>query len=166
METIEIITTNRYKTIIDCIDIPLVIGKAIGVSLVMGKPYARISCVTGKGGVKRYNLHNYLASPGEGIVTDHINGDTLDNRRANLRICNHSENMRNSRHRKHSTCNYKGVYQLKSGRYGAKITCNGKSSGLGAFDTELEAAIAYNRAAEKHHKQFAHINIFSEVEGE
>lgn len=67
-------------------------------------------------------------------MVDHINGDRLDNRKSNLRICNHSTNQMN--------VNYKGVSELKNGKWNAYIKRNGKMVNLGNYVYECEALYA------------------------
>ncbi|MBG9769668.1 hypothetical protein ABD75_11005 [Bacillus vallismortis] len=98
-------------------------------------------------------------NPSDDQVVDHRNHDTLDNRRANLRLCSIGENNRNRKYSKHNTSEYKGVgWHKTNGRYRARIKFNGKSIHLGYFKTEIEAAEAYNKAAIKFHGEFAEIN--------
>lgn len=79
-------------------------------------------------------------------MVDHINGDRLDNRKSNLRICNHSQNQMNT--------NYKGVYD-HNGRYIAKIKLNGKQKHIGVFDVYEEALYARWFAERIVFKEFA-----------
>lgn len=104
-------------------------------------------------------MHRFLLSPKKDEVVDHINRNGLDNRRENLRLCSHSENVRNSAKHIKSTSKFKGVY-LPSGRdkWRAVIRINGKKKSLGTFASELEAAIAYNNAALKYFGKFAYLN--------
>lgn len=108
-------------------------------------------------------LHRLLLDPPLDMQIDHINGDRLDNRRANLRICSHSENQRNSRPAmtyggKRVFSQYKGVYASGS-RFRAQIGINWKQVRLGTFDTAEEAALAYDGAAREHFGEFARTNF-------
>lgn len=92
-------------------------------------------------------LHRAITQCPEGMAVDHRNGDGLDNRRANLRICTQSENLGNTP--RHSDRKYdlpKGV-GYKKGRktnpYYAQITKDGQRHNLGAFPTAVDAAQAY-----------------------
>lgn len=79
-------------------------------------------------------------------LVDHINGDTLDNRRANLR---YSDKQRNSLNRpldKNNATGFKGVSQIKkSGKYRASLFV-GKAVHIGTYATAKEAALAYDKA--------------------
>lgn len=89
------------------------------------------------------------------LVVDHINGNTLDNRKSNLRICTVAENNRNMRKRKRNKSGYKGVsYAKKEGKYRAQICISGRNTHIGAFDTPEEAYAAYCEASKKYHGEF------------
>lgn len=90
------------------------------------------------------------------ILVDHINHNTLDNRKENLRLCNHSTNGMNRNVRKDSTCKYLGVRYMKDrNKYTAQI--QGKH--IGIFNTEIEAALAYDNKAKILFKEFANLNF-------
>ena len=90
---------------------------------------------------------------------DHINRDTKDNRRFNLRIAKPYENSRNSSVRKNNKCGYKGVSLHKGGKYRADIGVDGKIIYLGLFENMIDAAKAYDEAARKYHMEFARLNF-------
>lgn len=87
-------------------------------------------------------LHRWIMAPEKDMFIDHINHDTLDNTRENLREVTVSENSLNRKRRhkgnRNSTTGVKGVY-IQYGKYGALVTENGKNKWLGKFDT-LELA--------------------------
>ena len=88
-----------------------------------------------------------------GFVIDHINGNPLDNRRANLRHCTQAQNMLNRKTQKSKTGN-KGVYKTPYGRYTATVWFEGKSYSSN-HDT-LDAAIAARRERQEYfHGEFA-----------
>lgn len=93
---------------------------------------------------------------------DHISGDKLDCRRENLRVGTRSDNMCNIKKAKvkNVTSKYKGVnYEKGKKQYLAKITKNRVVYQLGYFDSEVEAAEAYNKKAKELHKDYAVLNI-------
>jgi hypothetical protein len=115
---------------------------------------------TGKRG-KDINLHRFILGAEPGVIIDHIDGNTLNNTRANLRACSNSQNLRNSRiDRKGKThSKYKGVYQIPDGRWRAQIMCQYKKINLGTFASEKAAALAYDFHARKLHGAFARLNF-------
>jgi hypothetical protein len=102
-------------------------------------------------------MHRLLLNPPEGVEVDHINGNTLDNRRANLRICTHAENSRNRRGRSNSKSGVKGVTPYPGG-WRATINVNGKNVHLGCFTNIDDAAEAYDEAATRYYGEFARTN--------
>lgn len=92
-------------------------------------------------------LHRYILGNPKGIV-DHINHNTLDNRKNNLRIVNNADNLRNGVKRANNTTGVNGVYYRKDrNKYVARIKVNYKSINLGSFDT-LEEATKTRKNAE------------------
>lgn len=95
-----------------------------------------------------------------GKYVDHINGDTLDNRKCNLRICSNAENVRNRGSNKNNTSGYKGVnLEKKNGRWTTRIQVNQKMIHIGCFATKEDAAVAYDKAAIKYFGEFARLNF-------
>jgi hypothetical protein len=106
-------------------------------------------------------MHREIMNPPEHLLVDHRNNDTLDNRRANLRLATHSENSYNRPKTKaKTTSQYIGIYlEKRTGRWTVKIRANGKRLWLGRFELEIEAAKAYDAAAKKYHGEFARLNF-------
>ena len=113
-------------------------------------------------------LHRLLTGleSGDGKCVDHINGNGLDNRRCNLRVCTQHENLCNRRKFMESstTSFYKGVswHKLRS-KWRAYIRVNGHAIHLGLFINEKEAARAYDQAAMTYFGEFARLNFGSQV---
>lgn len=90
---------------------------------------------------------------------DHINHNGLDNRRKNLRVCTPVQNQYNKKKKQGCRSAYKGVtWHSGQQRWRARISVNKKRIHLGFFDTEVDAAIAYNHAARTHFQEFALLN--------
>lgn len=103
-------------------------------------------------------LQRLIMGAQKGQIVDHINGNPLDNRRRNLRITNYTGNNQNATKRKDGiTSKYKGV-STYGNRWKAQIQYNKKKKHIGYYNTELEAAIAYNEAAVKYHGEYAKVN--------
>ena len=110
-------------------------------------------------GKKMLYMHRLILSAPKGKIVDHINGDPLDNRIQNLRLCTHKQNIRNGRSRKGSSI-YKGVSRRSDyAAFQAHITVNGKKKSLGCYKDEVEAAQAYDVAATKYFGEFANLNF-------
>ena len=96
------------------------------------------------------------------IITDHIDGNGLNNQRSNLRVCTKQQNCFNRKVSKNSESKYKGVGILKDKRkkrYVAYISINGKRKILGYFYTKESAAERYNIEAKELFGEFARLNI-------
>ena len=119
---------------------------------------ARIETSTGER--VRIHLHRLVINAPADKLVDHINGDKLDNRKANLRLCSHSENMKNYPRPKTNKSGYVGVYwHKKNKRWCASIALNGKNKLVGCFLDKESAAFARDEAAKKHHGEFARLNF-------
>ncbi len=103
------------------------------------------------------HLHRLIASPGPGMTVDHINCNTLDNRRANLRVCTVSENARNRSVQKNNKLGLKGVY-MDGNSYRAQIRYEKKVYSLGSFATAERAREPYSAAARRLHGEFARLS--------
>ncbi len=94
------------------------------------------------------------------VFVDHENGNTLDNRRENLRICNASQNQHNRGSTKNSSSIFKGVSWHNGAKaWYSRIKINRKEFSIGLFDCEIEAAKAYDIKAKELHGDFARLNF-------
>ena len=111
------------------------------------------------GQTKTLRLHREILNAPADLLVDHINSDTLDNRRANLRLATHSQNTCNSRIKSKGSSRFRGV-QFRKRRGWVAITYKDKKMiWIGTFDSEIEAARAYDAAAKKYHGEFARLNF-------
>lgn len=105
-------------------------------------------------------MHRQILQLAHGIMVDHINGNGLDNRRCNLRPSTSAENQYNRKPRKGRRSRYKGVsWVTERSKWMAQIVADGKRTFLGYFNDDLEAALAYDKAALELHGEFARINF-------
>jgi hypothetical protein len=103
-------------------------------------------------------MQNFIMNPPKGFVVDHINRDKLDNRKSNLRIATLQQNSMNRRkHNPNSLSKYKGVAKDKN-KWVAQIIKDGKRKEIGRYETQEEAAIAYNQSAIEVFGEFAWLN--------
>ncbi len=114
---------------------------------------------------KRFYMHRVILNTPDGMETDHINGDKLDNRKSNLRICTRLENCHNrKKYRNGIKSKFKGVSVFKgTGRFCAYLRNCGKKIHLGYFDSEDDAARAYNEHAKRMFGEFARLNCVPEL---
>jgi len=104
-------------------------------------------------------MHRVIMNAPDDAVVDHINGDSLDNRRCNLRICTTQENVRNRRTRAASS-GFKGVSLHSQSRlWRAAIHIDAKQITLGYFKDAVDAAHAYDDAAREYFGSFARLNF-------
>ena len=112
-------------------------------------------------------MHRVVTSAPPNFLVDHINGEGIDNRRSNLRLCTHGENQMNRDRPKSSTSGYSGVnYHRASGKWQCRVQSNGKRHDLGLFDNKHDAARMYNFWCVDLHGKFARPNKIKEDEGE
>jgi hypothetical protein len=146
-----------------------------GIAVIDDEDYAKVSGLTWflaptgyaiasthvAGEIVNFYMHRVIAGAGDGQKTDHRDGDRLNNRRHNLRLCTTSQNNMNSAKRINTSSRQKGVYWSKQKeKWHARIKLNGASTHLGFFADEIEAGKAYNAAAQQHFGEFARLNTF------
>ncbi|HEV7352551.1 MAG TPA: HNH endonuclease [Brevundimonas sp.] len=105
------------------------------------------------------SMHREIIQTPKGLVTDHVDGNGLNNQRSNLRLATQLQNMMNRRGKRGGTSRFKGVWVDPSPRnlkaWRAAIRVDGKLCYLGRFTTEEEAGAAYAHAAAEHFGHFA-----------
>lgn len=113
-------------------------------------------------GGKQVTLSRFIMEPEPDVQIDHMSGDTLDNRRSNLRPASHGQNSCNSRRRRDAKQRFRGVTEeliQKTPRpFRGFITTLGRRIYSKPFATDVEAARWYNDMASKHHGEFARLN--------
>ncbi len=107
-------------------------------------------------------LHRFLTTCPKEKEVDHINGNKLDNRRENLRICTHSENMHNNFKLITNKSGFKGVsWNKKYNKWESRIFFKNKQLFIGFFKNKLHATMAYDLWAKELYKDFAQLNFKS-----
>lgn len=106
----------------------------------------------------RITMHGLIMRPPGGQHVDHIDGDGLNNSRSNLRLVTVQQNAMNQ-HEHGGSSRFKGVsFERESGLWRSYITKDGKRTYLGRFGREIEAAKAYNAAAQENFGEYAKLN--------
>lgn len=117
----------------------------------------------GQGKSKRIRLHREIMDAPEDLEVDHINGNPLDNRKSNLRLCTPKENSWNRGIRKDNTTGYKGVFRREGIKTGKMWYAKVGHFHTEYFETKEEAANAYDYYALKFYGEFARLNIPDKV---
>lgn len=132
-----------------------------------GRPRV-VTSIRGEAGVRSLTLGRFLMKPRKGkqVYPRRFN-DGLDYRKSNLVVCTLSERQRLlPKKRIHSSSEYRGVsYSKADGKWRAGIEVDGRSMNLGHFETEGQAALAYNKAAEKYFGEMAYQNQVGKRKG-
>lgn len=161
--TIEIPLTQGKVALIDDADLPLVARYKWHVHKVrkvnVTKWYAATAARKPDGNQTQLLMHRLILGANVGELTDHGDGDGLNNRRLNIRLCTIHDNNRN-RHQVTGSNQYRGVfYDKRSRRWYARIRLNNRSKGLGGHPTPESAAKSYDNAAKEHYGDFAVLNF-------
>lgn len=152
----EIILTRGFVALVDDADFE-VLSRWKWTACKKGYAY-RLERVDGR--KKKIPMHRFLMGldKGDAMHVDHINGNPLDNRRANLRLCTASENACNRRRYRDSKSGYKGVTWSKAAnKWKAQIRIQGRLIYLGVYAAAEDAFDAYKVASAKYHGEFGRI---------
>jgi hypothetical protein len=110
-------------------------------------------------------LHRFVMGDPKGKMVDHINGDSFDNRRENLRASTNSQNQMNSKGKAHSSV-YKNVYwNKKLGKWKAQADVDGQTFFFGYFEHERQAALVADLNLPILHGEFARLNFPNALRG-
>jgi len=143
-----------YDVLIDKEDLDKIVDINWTVLKASDKIYFRKFCHT----KKTILLHRHIINASKNTTVDHINGNTLDNRKCNLRLCTVAENSRNRRKNITNSSGYKGVsWASKRKKWQAKIMVNRKTIFLGYFNTAEDAYAVYCEASKKYHGEYRRI---------
>jgi hypothetical protein len=116
-----------------------------------------------KKGFRQYGkvkMHRQILNSKITESIDHINGNGLDNRRSNIRLCTAQQNQMNRKKHHNYSSSFKGVsYHAKNKKWRATINIDGKQISAGCYATEEEAAIAYNKKSFELFGEFARPNV-------
>ena len=113
------------------------------------------------GKVEQIYMHREILAAPRGVMVDHENGNGLDNRRGNIRLCSTGQNQHNrAANRGGMASRFKGVtWHNRLGKWIARVSAGGHRRHLGVFGDEIEAAKAYDDAARVLHGEFARLNF-------
>lgn len=146
--------SNGQFATIDAVDVPLVEGYNWTAFSAPKTFYARRQAKV-DGVEKTLWLHRVIAGTPDGLFTDHMNGDGLDNRRCNLRLASKVENGMNAKRGDRNSSGFKGVSWHKPARkWQARISVNRKQLHLGLYLSAEDAHAAYARASAELHGEF------------
>jgi hypothetical protein len=124
-----------------------------------GLTYAVRRSVDRLGKISTVGMHRQIMDPPFGKQVDHINRNTLDNRRENLRLASQTENTWNMGKQKRNTTGFKGVWFDKAlGKYRAGLSNGNKTIHIGCFESAFDAAKAYDKKALELRGDFACVN--------
>ena len=119
-----------------------------------------VSRAEGKQTNKRTYMHREILQTPKNMLSDHIDGNKINNQRNNLRCVTASQNSMNAKCDKNTSSGFKGVsWHKRRNKWSSYITVDKKIKYLGYFEDKISAAITYNSMALKHFGEFARLNI-------
>lgn len=124
------------------------------------RAYAGRTIYLGNGKTHSVFMHREIMGAVGKEEVDHRDGDGLNNQRNNLRICTHAENLWNQKLSRSNKSGFKGVsWNKEMHKWTVILRVNGKQVYLGLFEDVIEAALAYDEAAQKYYGEFARTNF-------
>lgn len=155
--TTEVVLTQGFVALVDDDDAPMVLAHKWCAFVTPSTVYAVRGIKRADGGRTTTRLHNFLTG---WKFVDHVDGNGLDCRRANLRPATYAQNTWNQKRRSSNTSGYKGVhFEKRYGKWEARIRTGDRRLYLGRHATPEDAARAYDAAAIEHHGEFARLNF-------
>lgn len=156
----ELALTQGQVTVFDDVDAPIVLAHRWWAtkSSATGQFYAATKLQSPSGRWRIVQMQRLLMGEPPKMDVDHVNGDTLDNHRGNLRVATRSQNKANNRGYRTNTTGYKGVYR-RGDRWCAQLRYEGEALWLGAHATPEAAARAYDAKARELFGAFASLNL-------
>ncbi|MHC4185837.1 MAG: HNH endonuclease [Planctomycetota bacterium] len=117
-------------------------------------------CGKGRKQVEVY-MHKLVCPAPAGMIVDHINRNSVDNRRVNLRAATQKQNVWNRKFaRKRGRTRYNGIrWDKNKEKWQVRLTIDGRRRSFGYYADEIEAAKAYDRAARKYRGEYAFLNF-------
>lgn len=167
----DIVTVDLPKTIVPSIRVSFVTKGVIKYYIIDACDMERVQVyrwyIDGSGYMwacidkKHVGMHRFLLNVTDRKqCVDHINGQKLDNRKANLRLCTQRQNCQNTQTRCNRSSSYKGVsWDRSNNKWRTYIGINGRLKYLGRFTDKEEAARVYDRAARIYFGEFACVNF-------
>jgi len=141
----KIVTSNGKETLVDDEDYECLINYNWTSYKSCYNSFIVITRIKTEIGWKTVRMHRLILGAKSGQHVDHVNHDTLDNRKSNLRICSPSDNLCNRKLFKSNTSGFKGViFNKQHNKWMAKITKDGKQYFCGYFDNKIDASNAYD----------------------
>ena len=157
MSTVEIPLSRGYVAFVDAADASRVLAYKWSARSGNRTMYAHRTVRRADGRRTSQSLHQFLTGY---AITDHINGNGLDNRRSNLREATPAQNGQNRRRGLDNRSGFKGVsWNARDRKWQAHIRVNGPQRSLGYYETAEEAAQAYDAAARDLHGEYAALNF-------
>lgn len=159
----EILMINNLSTIVDLDDVDKV-SPYLWFAYYKDIKYGRYVKMARKHSQKFFNknqiqLHRFILGVNDPkVCVDHIDHNTLNNTKSNIRICTFQENLWNIGPKKTNKLGLKGITLTSSNRYCVRIQVDGKTMRLGNYIDLREAIEVFNEAAKKYHGEFACLN--------